>query len=84
MTDAVSLSRHLADIAGISQGQAMLGCGAIDILYACDPADRAALVADDVERLKGFGYRARVAGRNRQVIVELTNVGTAMNARYVK
>lgn len=80
-----SLHWHKADIEGLGcVGLATLGEGSVELLYCCEPDQRKTLVLGDTRNLIDAGYRTRVVGRNRLVSVDLTNVGSAMDARYVK
>jgi hypothetical protein len=84
-SQAKSLHWHKVDVEGLGcSGLTTFGDGGLELLYGCEPTERKAIVSGDLARLSSAGYRARIIGRNRAVSVLLTNVGTAMDARYVK
>ena len=84
MTNAVTLGRHLEVVRPLVLGTAVFGDEAsLEIIYDGDKLDRATAVSRDIDVLKKAGYRARCIGRNRAVAIDLTNVGTAFNARFV-
>lgn len=82
---AISLGRHLEDIRSLVVGIAVYGDeGSIDILYDGEKHNRKDSSVADAIALNSAGYRARIVGRARCVAIDLTNVGTAMDARYIK
>lgn len=85
MEQAQSLHRHIEDIQPIVAGLVMIGdWGNIDICYDGDKLDRATAINSDVAALSSAGFRVRKIGRNVGVAIDLTNVGSAFHARFVK
>lgn len=84
-TQPQSLSRHVEDISAIVAGLSLIGdYGSVDVLYDGDEfSNRRTAIAADISSLKAAGYRARKHG-GAAIAIDLTNVGTAFNARFVK
>ena len=79
------LYRYVEDIAPLVAGMPMLGeWGSVDVCYDGDKLDRSSAINSDLKALSAAGYRARKVGPDVGVTIDLTNVGDAFCARFVK